>query len=179
MTVSFIDPAAECLVEANAYGLHVDLSGAAKIGLVINRIVDCDRFMSEIGAALKLARPDLEIISYDTGTITFADASLMERVASDCDAAVCAIGHCGSCTAGTVKDTIALIEHGIPAVALVTEVFQEQAAALALSLGWPDAPRVQLPYPVWGTEQASMQRVASIAADEVLACLEAESDKTA
>ena len=110
--------------------------------------------------------------TYPTGTITFADAELMDRVAAECDAAICAIGHCGSCTAGTVKDGVALIERGCPSVTLVTEVFWDMGNNLARSLGWADAPRVQLPYPVWGSEPDAMSRVADQAARQALSKLE-------
>ena len=172
MTVRFLNPVAGGLVEPNPYTLRADLSKPATVGLVINKIVQCDQFMAEIGRALATLRPQLELRSYETGTITYADAALMDRVAAECDLAVCAIGHCGSCTAGTVKDGIALVERGCPAVSLVTEVFWDQASALSRSLGWPDAPRVQLPYPIWGTGQAQMQQVAQHAAREIIDIIE-------
>ena len=172
MTVSFLNPIAGGLVEPNAYKLSVDLRRPSTVGLVINKIVQCDQFMAEIGKALAALYPHLAIRSYETGTITYADGALMDVVARECDVAVCAIGHCGSCTAGTVKDGIALIERGCPSVSLVTEVFWDQAASLARSLGWPDAPRVKLPYPIWGSEQAYMQQVAERAAGEITTAFE-------
>ena len=172
MAVSFLNPIAGGLVEPHPYELDADLGKPATVGLVINKIVQCDQFMAEIGKALLALRHHLEFRSYETGTITFADAALMDRVADECDVAVCAIGHCGSCTAGTVKDGIALIERGCPAVSLVTEVFWEQAAALSRSLGWPDAPHARLPYPIWGTEHDYMQQVAERTAGEILSLFE-------
>lgn len=172
MSVQFLNPIADGLVQPHPYDLRADLSEQITVGLVINKIVQCDQFMAEIGKALGAHFPHLDIRSYETGTITYADAELMDKVADDCDAAICAIGHCGSCTAGTVKDGIALIERGCPAVSLVTEVFWEQAEALARSLGWPDAPRIKLPYPIWGTEQSHMQDVAGRTAVEITAAFE-------
>lgn len=179
MTVSFLNPIADGLVEPRPYELRVDLNGAAVVGLVINKIVQCDVFMAEIGKALAERRPNLVIKPYKTDTITFADAEVMDRVARECDAAVCAIGHCGSCTAGTVKDGIALVERGCPAISLVTEVFWDQAGALACSLGWPDAPRIRLPYPIWGTDQAYIREVAARTADEILATFERADEQAA
>ena len=168
MSVSFLNPIASGLVEPNRYDLSVELDKPCTVGLVINKIVQCDMFMAEVGKALVNLRPHLVVRAYDTGTITYADAALMDRVAAECDLAICAIGHCGSCTAGTVKDGIALVERGCPAVSLVTEVFWDQASALALSLGWSDAPRVKLPYPIWGTEQERMQEIGEQTAEEVI-----------
>ena len=153
MSVTFLNPVAECLVAAKPYRLSIDLAGPKTVGLVVNKIVDCDRFMEAIAQALVEIRPQIRIKTYHTNIITFAPAELIKQVVTECDAAVCAIGHCGSCTAGTVKDGVALVEQGIPAVSLVTEVFWQQAQALRTSLGWPDAPSVELPYPIWGYRQ--------------------------
>ncbi|MEM7207910.1 MAG: hypothetical protein AAF434_08815 [Pseudomonadota bacterium] len=169
--IQYVDPVAQCLVPARAYTLRVDLSRAQRVGLVVNKIVDCDVFMSHLGEAMATHFPALELQTYLTGKITFADHDLIEQIAQECDAAVCAIGHCGSCTAGTVKDAIALIENGIPAVSLITDVFWEQGAALARSLGWPDAPRLKLPYPVWGSGEASVREVAGSIVPSVEATL--------
>ena len=179
MTVRFLNPVAGGLTEPRPYTLSVDLGKPLRVGLVINKIVQCDQFMAEIGRALLKLRPELDIRAYETGTITYADAELMDQVAAECDLAVCAIGHCGSCTAGTVKDGIALVERGCPAVSLVTEVFWNQAAALAQSLGWAEAPRVKLPYPIWGTGQAQMQAVATTTAADIIAILERNDDRAA
>ena len=113
MTITYVNPVAECLVPINSYDLSIDLQKPVVIGLVINKIVDCDRFMGEVGMALQRVRPKISIKAYKTETITFASADLMDRVAEECDGAVCAIGHCGSCTAGTVKDTVAQVEANI------------------------------------------------------------------
>ncbi|MGI9317314.1 MAG: UGSC family (seleno)protein [bacterium] len=172
MVIQYLNPEADCLVPIKGYQLSVDLNRQPRLGLVINKIVDCDRFMSAVGAELLEAVPHLKIIKFDTGTITFADPELIDKIAAECDVAICAIGHCGSCTAGTVKDGIALIEKNCPSVALVTEHFWEQAEILARSLGWPDAPRVKLPYPVWGADDKTMEMTAYAAAKQILQVLD-------
>ena len=145
MSIKYLNPQADCLVPAQPYRLKVDIGGPLTVGLVINRIVDCDRFMGVVGDVLKSNYPHFRVREYLTGTITWADSELIDRVAVECDLAICAIGHCGSCTAGTVKDGIHLIEKGCASVALVTDLFWEQAGMLARSLVWPDAPPARLP----------------------------------
>lgn len=161
MTITFINPVAECQAPINPYLLSADLNESITVGLVSNAIVDCDVFMRQIANALVKIRPGISVKHYSTGKITYADETLMDQVAEECDAAVCAIGHCGSCTAGTVKDAIALVERNCPAVSLVTEVFWEQSEILARSLGWSDSPRVMLPYPIWGTDKDTMAKIAN------------------
>ena len=172
MTIQYINPVADCLTPMNPYSLSIESNQPATIALVINNIVDCDVFMGLVGDALRGLHPHLTIKSYPTRQITCADNILMDQIAAECDAAVCAIGHCGSCTAGTVKDGIALVERGIPAVSLITEVFWDQADALARSLGWRDFPRLKLPYPIWGTESGTMGLIANQTADELMPLLE-------
>ena len=172
MSIQILDPRADCITPARQYVLSAEIGDHTTLGLVNNKIVDCDRFMAHIGNNILSRFPNIKINYYDTGKITYADQSLIDRIASECDAAVCAIGHCGSCTAGTVKDGIALVEKGCPAVSLVTQVFWNQAELLAKSLGWPNAPRVELPYPVWGTSDSDMQEICTSVVDEILKQLE-------
>ncbi|MEM7292327.1 MAG: UGSC family (seleno)protein [Pseudomonadota bacterium] len=173
--IQFINPVAECMVVPNPYTLGVDFSKSLKIALVINKIVDCDVFMQHVGESLREHHPNIELHTFFTERITFADSALIDSIASECDAAVCAIGHCGSCTAGTVKDAIALVERGVPAVSLITDVFWQQGGELARSLGWPEFPRVRLPYPIWGTGESSMREVAASIVHDVKRALSASS----
>ncbi|MFT5111642.1 MAG: hypothetical protein ACI8P9_000962 [Parasphingorhabdus sp.] len=179
MSVKFINPVADCLIPIKPYTLCLDLSRPVVIGLVVNKIVGCDLLMHEIGETLMSLNPDIRIKTFETGTITYAASELIDEIATHCNAAICAIGHCGSCTAGTVKDGIALIERGIPAVSLITSIFWEQATALSRSLGWPGAPRIQLPYPIWGTGTAYMNSVANQIIYEIIQALEANREASA
>ncbi len=172
MTVSYLNPAADCITPPKSYDLSVDIDQHLVIGLVINKIPDCDRFMDEVEKALLCCDRKLTVKKFYTGKITYADGKLIDQIANECNAAICAIGHCGSCTAGTVKDGLALIERGIPAISLVTALFWEQSTMLARSQGWPEAPRIKLPYPVWGTDPASLRDVASTTVNAVWPLLE-------
>tara|TARA_B100000676_G_scaffold87465_2_gene87346 strand:- start:2222 stop:2458 length:237 start_codon:yes stop_codon:yes gene_type:complete len=67
-----------------------------------------------------------------------------------------------------VRDGINIARLGIPAVCLVTEDFWAQGDFVALSVGMPDVPRVQLPHPVAGTGEVNMRAVAETIVDEIL-----------
>ena len=172
MSIQILNPRADCITPAKPYTLHAHIGAQTTLGLVSNKIVDCDRFMGHIGENIASRFPGIKIKYYATEKITYADQSLIDQVALECDAAVCAIGHCGSCTAGTVKDGIALVEKGCPSVSLVTQLFWTQAELLAKSLGWIDAPRVKLPYPVWGTSDSSMHEICTGIVDNIIYRLE-------
>jgi len=179
MSINYVDPVAETLVKPNPYSLSVALDQGTRLALVANAIVDCDKVLEAVGSAIAARCPGVETTLYRTGSGTFAPAEKIDQIVNECDAAVCAIGHCGSCTAGTVKDGVAFITRGVPAVSLVTEIFWEQANALAQSLGWPDAPRVMLPYPVWGTGEDAIAQVAETVVNAIIDGLERPDAKAA
>jgi hypothetical protein len=70
-----------------------------------------------------------------------------------------------------VRDGIAAASRGLPAVALVTEKFWEQAAFVARSSGIADLPRLRLPYPIAGQRREVITGIASAHADAILALL--------
>ena len=59
-----------------------------------------------------------------------------------------------------MRDGIAFARRDIPAIALVTSEFIEQAEFTARSAGMPSAPRIELPHPVAGTGTEAMAQVA-------------------
>lgn len=63
---------------------------------------------------------------------------------------------------------------GTPVVALITERFWEQSRHVAQAGGMPDLLRAPIPYPVAGTGDANLARVASAIADDVLHALGVE-----
>lgn len=67
-----------------------------------------------------------------------------------------------------MRDGVNLARLGIPAVALVTEDFWPQGNFVAQSLGMPDIPRVQLPHPLAGTGEGSLQTVAGETVADVI-----------
>ena len=100
-----------------------------------------------------------------------ASAELVQRIASECDAALLAYGHCGSCTAGVVQDGILLARAGVPVVLMVTQRFREEAAFLARALGIPDVPFVFLPHPVAGREAEFHKALAEAVAPAVVSAM--------
>ncbi len=67
-----------------------------------------------------------------------------------------------------MRDGIILARSGVPTVALVTSEFTPQGDFVARSSGMPDIPRVELPHPVAGTDDATMATIAAHAADAVI-----------
>lgn len=61
-----------------------------------------------------------------------------------------------------MRDGIELAQRGVPAVALITEMFWAQSASVAVGCGMPGLPRIRLPYPV---ANVPANRLADIAED--------------
>ncbi|HTX64016.1 MAG TPA: hypothetical protein VMD28_10270 [Acidimicrobiales bacterium] len=72
------------------------------------------------------------------------------------DAALVAIGDCGSCTSYTIRDLVALEELGVPTVALVTEPFVGLAQSLTPSLGFEHVRIVAVEHPIYGLDREAM-----------------------
>jgi hypothetical protein len=67
------------------------------------------------------------------------------------EAAVLAVGDCGSCTSWTCHDAVRISQElGIPSVLVTTAVFEELARHVATSLGCPDLPIITVEHPVGG-----------------------------
>jgi hypothetical protein len=87
----------------------------------------------------------------EKGSCSFgAPAEMLDEIASTCQAAVVALGDCGSCTSWCIHDAVELDRRGIPSVTCVAEPFVELATHEARGLGAPDLKFVVLPYPMAG-----------------------------
>lgn len=86
-------------------------------------------------------------------------------------AAVAAIGDCGSCTSYTVRDALVLEELGVPTVAIVTEPFVPLAESFAEALGLAGLRLVAVPHPLYGLDAAELAARADGVVDAVAANL--------
>jgi len=149
------------------------LSGSLTVGLLANGFPDSAKFLEHLRTALGVKLPEARFKHYvkkvDSAVVS---DEMLASIEADCEALVCAYGHCGSCTSSTVRDSIAAARIGIPAVAFVTEAFWEQGNFVAQADGMPAVPRIKLPYPVAGTGKQAMSALAARVADEVIARLE-------
>lgn len=170
MAVEYFDPRAEQGESDEPYALRADLDTPLTVGLLANGFPDSERFLGYLGEALALKLPQARfrhfVKAIDSAVVA---EDLLAVIAAECAVLVCAYGHCGSCTSGTVRDAIAGARSGIPSVALVTEAFWEQGTFVAEADGMATVPRIKLPYPVAGTGAASMRTLARQVADEAIA----------
>ena len=72
---------------------------------------------------------------------------------------------------GTVRDTVDIARHHVPACAVITEAFWTQSELVARSAGMPDVPRVRVPYPLAGAPRDPIAAAARNAVDEIMHAL--------
>lgn len=76
------------------------------------------------------------------------DQQMQEAASSD--AAILALGDCGSCTSWVVLDAIRLEKEGIPTISICSDHFLSFARKLAESHGMPDLRILEVEHPIAG-----------------------------
>ena len=71
-----------------------------------------------------------------------------------------------------MRDGVLVARAGIPAIAVVTEEFREQAVHVARAAGMPGIPRAMIEHPVSGTGRENIMRVARELAPRLLRLFE-------
>jgi hypothetical protein len=142
------------------------LSGV-KVGILTNRWKSMDHIARYIAKVLPAehgaASVRIEAVPINGG----APDKILDSVAADVDFAIVGLANCGSCTAWSVHDQIALIKRGIPSYVVVTDRFVGLAKASRRSNGVPDAPMIVLPITedVEYSGEAAMQHAAELTLD--------------
>jgi hypothetical protein len=172
----YLDPFSGPGISLEPYTPRLKLTGAvATVGLMSNLFVDASHLLEDLKAPLARLIPGVKFVFYDKGQMrnsSFpAPARQIEQIAHECDAVICAYGHCGSCTGGTVHDAVAFARAGLPVVALVTKKFMDEARFLARAGGIPDTPFVFMPHPIAGRDAGFQQAVALAIAPAIIEAL--------
>jgi hypothetical protein len=146
-----------------------------RVGLLANGFPDAEKFLAKQQSALQRYWPEA---TFRIATKAATDQlnmgiqePLLSDLSADCEAMVIAWGHCGSCTSGIARDAIAFAERGVPSVMLVCDIFWEYSAWIGQALGMSELARVQLPFPIAGTGDASQIACAERIAPEIIASL--------
>lgn len=171
--MKYVDPRGSVAEAPMEYSLRL-ADGPRRVALLSNAFADCAKFLDLVSLSLAVVAPELRCKIYEKATpVGAAPAGMIDEITPEADAVITAIGHCGSCTSGTVRDAIAFASRGVPAVALVTEKFWDEGAFVAAGAGMADIPRVRLPYPVAGTDDATLQSIANDYVPAILSALRA------
>ena len=92
-----------------------------------------------------------------------AAPELIEKIIEENDIVLTAIGDCGSCTSGCLRDAIALEQQGVPTAVIVTTEFVKETVLTRQALGMTELEPVIISHPVSSiTMEEVAQRVAQI-----------------
>jgi hypothetical protein len=108
---------------------------------------------------------DFKAVNYYVKHSFSKDAApeLIEKIIEENDIVLTAIGDCGSCTSGCLRDAIALEKQGIPTAVIVTTEFVKETVLTRQALGMLDLEPVIISHPVSSiTMEEVGQRVAQI-----------------
>ncbi|MCB2046840.1 MAG: hypothetical protein KDE32_01285 [Novosphingobium sp.] len=179
--LTILDPRAAPRVAITPYGLSCDASGPdLRVALVSNCFFDASNLLNAVGETLKelLDAPVITLYEFPNPSL-IAPLDEVAKIAANCDVAITAMGHCGSCTSSATRDAVNLARAGVPVAALVTEKFIQASGFVARSVGMPDVPRVQMPHPVAGTGAARIAEIARGAASAIVAAWQARLSRAA
>lgn len=93
---------------------------------------------------------------------------IFERLIKEADLVLTGAADCGSCTAYSVVDAIALEKAGIPAVVVTTTKFKPIAETLSAQFGLPETRLLVLPHPIGGTDAETLQAWADAGVERVI-----------
>ena len=77
-----------------------------------------------------------------------AAPELIERIIAENDVVLTAIGDCGSCTSGCLRDAIALEQQGVPTAVIVTTEFVKETVLTREALGMLELEPIIIAHPV-------------------------------
>jgi hypothetical protein len=158
---------------APSYRLDRPLAGL-RIGLRTDRAWRSWRNIARVWSEY-LQRDGAETIELETGAQIGQpgsdDRKRIDELAGAVDGAIVGLGTCGSCTTFTIKDSVAIEEHGKPVVAMVCEEFMVHARNVATHVGHRDLKILELPYPLEVRPDAELRAIADEFYPQVLAQL--------
>lgn len=123
--------------------------GGTRIALLDNTKRNAAEILDAVGERIGQTESDVRL-GRRTKT-QFAqplDAATLDELTSSFDVIVIGVGDCGSCSAASVADAIALENRGTPTAVIVTDVFEATARAMADLLGAEDFPFIVTPHPI-------------------------------
>lgn len=149
---------------------RLDTLQGATIGLLSNWKPNADVLLKEVGRLLQERHGVGEVIFEAKHNYAMpAPISMLDDLATSCDAVLTAVGDCGSCTSWCVNDGFEIEQRGTPALSFVAKPFLVLANYELESLGLPDLALGELSrYPLSGLEGTDIHDLATNVLDQVV-----------
>jgi hypothetical protein len=130
-----------------------------RLGVLDNSKWNANKLLRGAAAAIG-ARVRLGVTNYYVKGSFSKDAApeLIERIATENDLVLTAIGDCGSCCSCCVRDSVALERLGVPAACIITTEFEEETRLTRRAIGMPGLVPVVIDHPVSSIAAEEMAR---------------------
>lgn len=161
-----LNPTAEYEVEKCAVAPRAMSLEKRRVGLFWNGKVGGNALLHSLEKILKQQGHDINFIMFEL--TTGIGNEKIRQIAERCDAVIGAIDDCGSCTPWLIRDSIGIEKHGVPAMAIVTDVFQEVAEWIADAEGMAQLPITTIPHPLIGLSEDKINKRAQAILKEVI-----------
>ncbi len=140
-----------------------------RLALVSNGKANATELLEAVALELSALLPGLQATVYRKPSVSVAptDEDLAEIIAT-ADAAVAAIGDCGSCSSRTMRDAIELEWSGIPSVAIVADALLSPVNFMRQLSGMPDYPYCVTAFPVGNLNAAELAARAQVLAPQIV-----------
>jgi hypothetical protein len=171
MTVKVFRPAPEHISNAGRMADRPESLQGLVVGFLGNLKPNADTLLHATESLVLEAGASETLYREKSSCSLGAPQAMLDELARTCQAAIVALGDCGSCTSWCIHDAVELDRRGIPSVAFVAEPFVELARHEARGLAVPDLNMVILPYPMGGVDPTEIVRRAVVAFPEIRSAL--------
>lgn len=146
-----------------------------QIGLVDNTKFNSDNLLLKIAGILEKKYGAKSHIIRSKRKASVPDKAIIEEFVANCDVVISGIGDWGSCSSGSVLDGIFFEKQGIPAVSIVTDLFEETGRAIAQAWGLHNFKFLSMPHPIANLTEVELdQRARKISPKVVQLLLEGQ-----
>jgi hypothetical protein len=143
-----LDPTTTAEEDPINYAPRPESLNGLKIGLVENTKPNAEKVLQAIANQMaETYGTDMIHLVHKSQRAPLADADI-KKLQIEADFVICGVGDCGACSSGSVLDAILLERSGIPAVAIITDRFEETGQEMAGLWGVPTFRFVQMPHPL-------------------------------
>lgn len=146
-------------------------NGKPNAGVVMTRVAET--LAARVGAKVTLVTKKGPRGESANAAIPCAP-DIFERVLKEADLVITGAADCGSCTAYSVVDAIALEKAGVPAVVVTTTKFRPIAETLSEQFGLKETRLLVLPHPIGGTERDTLYEWADEGVERVIGVVTTE-----
>ncbi|RNL62092.1 hypothetical protein EFK50_09765 [Nocardioides marmoriginsengisoli] len=143
-----------------------------QVALVSNGKANATELLDAVALRLADLLPGLRVVHYRKPSVSVAPTDEdLEQIIATADAAVAAIGDCGSCSSRTMRDAIELEWSGVPSVAIVADALLGPVEFMRKLSGMPDYPFCVTEFPVGNLTPEELGERARVLAPRIVELL--------